>query len=213
MVDTTSILDMVKQDIAAAENRSRINSSADKWWINMLAVVKLRQKGTTMVSKLPRGVFRHILEYKFPNEFVIRYSDPYMPLKGKQDRHFPSIEKLDYNNYLVALNEISNFEYQFIFRDGTCCATKGTSNNWSRLDSKQPQAQITKIEIGYYPGTQILTGLKFYAKDGAIVLQTGYDWVADSDFKTHTVDLSDGERVIGFKSRTFNPNWAYHCDF
>ncbi len=64
----------------------------------MLAAVKLRQKGTTMVSKLPRGVFRHMLEYKYPNEFSFRYSDPYMPLEGQQDRHFPSIEKLDYNN-------------------------------------------------------------------------------------------------------------------
>jgi len=48
----------------------------------MLAVVKLRQKGTTMMSKLPGGVFRHMLEYKFPNEFSFRYSDPYVPLKG-----------------------------------------------------------------------------------------------------------------------------------
>ncbi len=65
----------------------------------MQAVIKLREKGTTMVSKLPSGVFRHMLEYKFPNEFVIRYSDPYMPLEDrKQDRHFPSIKKLDYNN-------------------------------------------------------------------------------------------------------------------
>ena len=29
-----------------------------------------------------------------------------MPIKYKQDRHFPIIEKLDYNNYLVAINEI-----------------------------------------------------------------------------------------------------------
>ena len=65
----------------------------------MLAVVKLRQKGTTMVSKLPSGVFRHMLEYKYPKVLYYRYSDPYMPLEDrKQDRHFPSIEKLDYNN-------------------------------------------------------------------------------------------------------------------
>ena len=65
----------------------------------MLAAVKLREKGTTMVSKLPRGVFRHMLEYKYPNEFSFKYSDPYVPLKDRQqDIHFPSIEKLDYNN-------------------------------------------------------------------------------------------------------------------
>ncbi len=70
----------------------------------MLAVVKLRQKGTTMVSKLPRGVFRHMLEYKYPNELIWRYSDPYAPIDGQQDRHFPAIDKLDYNNCLVAVN-------------------------------------------------------------------------------------------------------------
>ena len=55
----------------------------------MLAVVKLREKGTTMVSKLPGGVFRHMLEYKFPNELLYRYSEPYVPIKYKQDRKFP----------------------------------------------------------------------------------------------------------------------------
>ncbi len=55
----------------------------------MLAVVKLRQKGTTIVSKLPRGVFRHMLEYKYPNEFSFRYSKPVLPIRKAQDRKFP----------------------------------------------------------------------------------------------------------------------------
>ena len=55
----------------------------------MLAVVKLRQKGTTMVSKLPSGVFRHMLEYEYPNEFSFRYSKPVVPIKYPQDRKFP----------------------------------------------------------------------------------------------------------------------------
>ena len=100
MVDTTNGT-MANQHIAAAENRTHINSTADKWWSNMLAVVKLREKGTTMVSKLPRGVFRHMLEYKVPNEFSYRYSDPTRPIEEEQDRHFPAIGKLKYDNYLV----------------------------------------------------------------------------------------------------------------
>jgi hypothetical protein len=55
----------------------------------MLAVVKLRQKGTTMVSKLPGGVFRHMLEYKYPKEFSFRYSKPVVPISEAQDRKFP----------------------------------------------------------------------------------------------------------------------------
>ncbi len=80
MVDTSSSGTVANQDIAAAENRIRINRAADKWWSNMLAVVKLRQKGTTMVSELPRGVFRYMQEYEFPNELSFRYSEPTGPL-------------------------------------------------------------------------------------------------------------------------------------
>jgi hypothetical protein len=29
-----------------------------------------------------------------------------MPIKDQQDKHFPAIDKLDYDNYLVAINEI-----------------------------------------------------------------------------------------------------------
>ncbi len=97
MVDTTAKANMANQDIVTADDRSRINSAADKWWSNMLAVIKLRQKGTTIISKLPSGVFRYMLEYEFP-KLLWRYSDPYMPPKYEPNTHFPSIEKLDYNN-------------------------------------------------------------------------------------------------------------------
>ena len=40
---------------------------------------------------------------------MYKETDPYMPLDGRQqDRHFPPIDKLDYENYLVALNKIPN---------------------------------------------------------------------------------------------------------
>ncbi len=44
------------------------------------------------------------------NKFEYRYSEPCAPLESddKQDRHFPNIEKLSYDNYLVAVNEIPN---------------------------------------------------------------------------------------------------------
>ncbi len=43
------------------------------------------------------------------------------------------------------------------------------------------------------------------------MLKTGYDWVANSSSKTHTVILADGERVIGYKSRS-DATYAYHYD-
>ncbi len=39
--------------------------------------------------------------------FTIKESDPCGgAIKAKQDKHFPAIGQLDYNNWLVAVNEI-----------------------------------------------------------------------------------------------------------
>ena len=97
----------------------------------MLAVVKLREKGTTMVSKLPSGVFRHVLEYKYPNEFSFRYTDLPWPLKSNKhmrDRHFPAVEQLSYDNYLVAVNTNSHDEMQFTLLDGANCGSEAGSD-------------------------------------------------------------------------------------
>ena len=94
----------------------------------MLAVIKLRQKGTTKVSKLPSGVFRHMLEYEFPNELIFRYSKPYKPISKAQDRKFPAIDKLSYDNYMVGIEEDSNdWEYRMILKDKSTCNTQARS--------------------------------------------------------------------------------------
>ena len=43
--------------------------------------------------------------YQLTKEQSWRYSDSYAPNQGQPDRHFPAIDKLDYENYLVVLNE------------------------------------------------------------------------------------------------------------
>ena len=161
------------------------------------------------------GVFRCILEYQFPRALSWRYSEPYTPIQGRQqDRNFPAIDKLDYNNYLFALDKIpDSYQFRFILCDGATCGTESSEDdNWHRIQVSQPQAQLNKIELGYFPSDQSIIGLKFYDKDGAVVLQTDYDWAADSRCKTHAVHLEDGERVIGYKSRTEDPDYATHCD-
>ncbi len=138
-----------------------------------------------------------------------------MPILGQQDRHFPVIEKLCYDNYLEAVYEIpGDFQYQFTLKDGANCGTKGSKVNWRRIYVNQTQVLLSKIEIGYLPTSYSIVGLKFYSKDNAVVRQTGWNWAADSRFKTHTVHLEDGERVIGYKSRTCPryPNKAKHRD-
>jgi hypothetical protein len=45
---------------------------------------------------------KHVVQVQ-AKKFAYRLSYPYCPLKEKQDRHFPAIDKLNYNNYLVAV--------------------------------------------------------------------------------------------------------------
>ena len=127
MGNRTSTKNLFNQDIVTAkQNISHINSFADKWWSNMLAVVKLRQKGTTMVSKLPSGVFRHMLEYKFPKVLFYRYSKPYVPISEAQDRKFPAIDKLAFDNYMVGIEDSKDdyCEYRMILKDKSTCNTQ-----------------------------------------------------------------------------------------
>ncbi len=83
--------------------------------------------------------------------------------------------------------------------------------DWERILINQPQAQLKKIDIRYNTSSKILSGLKFYFKDGAIIFEDTYGWDSNDRFKTHTVHLDDGERVIGYKST--NLNHAYHENF
>ena len=50
----------------------------------------------------------------------------------KQDRHFPAIDKLSYDNYLVSINEYDS-EFQFTLLDGANCGSGGSDNNWTSL--------------------------------------------------------------------------------
>ena len=66
------------------------------------------------------------------------------------------------------------------------------------------------IEIGFWQNDQLLRGRKFYAKDGAVVLQTGFDWVATGYCQTHTMHLEDGERLIGYKTGIVSDTAVYY---
>ena len=78
--------------------------------------------------------------------------------------------------------------------------------------SIQPaDAVVKKIEIGYN-SLGWLFGFKLYAENGAIVLQTGWDWVKGG-WETHTENLDEGERIIGYISRSLYDGYAAHFDF
>ncbi len=79
--------------------------------------------------------------------------------------------------------------------------------------SIQPaDAVVNKIEIGYRSSNGFLAGFKLYAENGAIVLQTCSDWV-EHGYPTHTENLDEGERILGYISRALYDGYAAHSDF
>jgi len=69
---------------------------------------------------------------------------------------------------------------------------------------KKPHDKVEKIEIRYHANNQLLHGLKFYDKDDAVVLQTGFNLVAYSASRTHTIYLENEQLLIGDRSVIYN---------
>ncbi len=61
-----------------------------------------------------------------------------------------------------------------ILKDKSSCNTQASGLMHS-VSIQPADAVVRKIEIGY--DDDYLCGFKLYAENGAIVLQTGYDWV------------------------------------
>ena len=96
----------------------------------------------------------------------------------------------------------TNVEYRMILKDQSTCNTKAVKQ-MHRVLIHPADAIIKKIEIGHgrdgYEG--LLCGFRFYDQNGAVVLQTGYDWVKGNNHRTLTEILQEGERIIGYISR------------
>jgi hypothetical protein len=100
-----------------------------------------------------------------------------------------------------------------LLSDGTKGNSKDTRNTWTKFSIEKPLTQIRKIKIGYGPNNQVLAGLKFYDRHGQLIFKTGFDRV--NYHKSYSEYLAEGERVLGYRSRTHPDltDWAYHCDF
>ena len=91
------------------------------------------------MANVSKDVFRCILEYQFPNELTWRYSETCTHFQGQQsgeERHFPAVNKLDYENYLVEINDSYPGYFQFNLRDGTNCGSNGSGKTWARYEVK-----------------------------------------------------------------------------
>ena len=96
---------------------------------------------------------------------MTRVTDPYMPLKGKQDRQYPSTEQISYDNYLVGFREREiNYECNFVFSESGASQFPEKNHKLTENKIEQADSQIKKIII-YYFNSSVMTGLRLYDKD------------------------------------------------
>ena len=83
MISTNSTENALTQDTAGEDyvRMDQLDTLVAVSYGNTMSLIMLRQKGTTMVSKLHRALFRCILEYQAPKVMCWRYSDPFEPLE------------------------------------------------------------------------------------------------------------------------------------
>jgi len=93
-----------------------------------------------------------------------------------------------------------------ILRDKSTCNAQARYKMHS-ISIQPVDAVVKKIEIGYGNSTGFLCGFKLYDQNGAIVLKTGYNW-EKKGFSTHTENLDEGERILGYISRTATNGYA-----
>ena len=79
MVDSTTSIDLAISNTNAPNyiDIDDIGSTVAIFYRNMFALIKLREKGTTKLSKLPSGVFRCPLEYCSPTSVITLTKQPY----------------------------------------------------------------------------------------------------------------------------------------
>ena len=72
-----------------------------------------------ILEKIKNSVIEISKEKIIPSKFATRDTEPYIPITGVQDRHFPSKEALSYENYLTDIfqRDASN-DYNFVFSNG-----------------------------------------------------------------------------------------------
>ena len=86
------------------------------------------------------------------------------------------------------------------------------------MESKHPLTRdlitgdIRKIHLYYWPGDGQLCGMRFYDGTGKMIYESAYK-NAFSGYSQHEILLNEGERIIGFTSRKFSDQYAYHYDF
>ena len=82
MISTNLTENVLTQDIAGEDyvRMDQLDSFSSLFYGNTMSLIMLRLSGSTMVSMLPKCLFRCILEYQLSRLLLWRCSDPYVPI-------------------------------------------------------------------------------------------------------------------------------------
>ena len=110
-----------------------------------------------------------------------------------------------YENHLVGI-ENNSWEFNFLLSGGERTNLLINSPN-ARITRIEPENSVIKKIVVNYDQRDYTTGFKFFNEDGFIVLQSGSFGYTD-----YTVNLEEGERIVGIKSRHFQLGSARHSN-
>lgn len=99
-------------------------------------------------------------------------------------------------------------QYNFQFAKSTMTQIKADGPPYKR-EVERP-TEVRKIKLWFYKENALLRGFQLFDVDGNVLLQTGIDF---STYSSREYDVEKGERIVGFKSRSFTGKNANHHDF
>ncbi len=199
MVDSTNAMVIAKTDAPQIIPTDQINIFVAAYYENYLALMKLRQRGETRVSKITKGPFRCILEYLQP--VFIRVTDH--DYKRQTSLNFSWPKEISYHNPVGAINGCVNACFVFRLQSGARTDSRVNDDKFEDLD----WSKITSVTICCRLTTSEVIGFEFYDSQNKSILMVGDH--GNSWFK---VDFIKGERVVGIQACK-NCNTYYQLQF
>lgn len=118
--------------------------------------------------------------------------------------------KLDYNNPIEAVYFApnSNCNMRFATRDGELGVLQPSQHTFVKQEIHPVGSVVAKIQV--WCSASCIYGIRFFNKEGAIVLQSG-----SCSNSVQEIPLQEGERLLAIKSKTYDNSASsnyHHCN-
>lgn len=108
------------------------------------------------------------------HQLLVRLTPAYKPISKPQDVEFPLPSRLQYRNYLCAVQETKqSVQYNFSLYDGATSATQADTLLSEAPIGRQAAASVRKVKLWYDPHMALLRGIQLFNGEDEKVFQTG----------------------------------------